>query len=231
MSVPDEPDTIPIFPLQSVVLFPTQTVPLYIFEPRYREMTQSALNGDRKIGMVAAVPNADLNMGGEPDVFDVGCEGYITSAEQQDDGTFKLLLTGTERFQILSEDPPDGDRLYRVARVLPLGEEPSDERSGDLAELRHTLNDLLHQYVLAGSQVSEEEAQEVRESVRRLDQLDDHCFGQLISQQVNFGVLEKQRLLETNNSLDRYGMLELLLRFQIALADTPTPSAGSNLPQ
>ncbi|MEE3326400.1 MAG: LON peptidase substrate-binding domain-containing protein [Myxococcota bacterium] len=227
----DQEISLPIFPLENVVLFPTVSVPLFIFEPRYRQMTQNALNGDRKIGMVTAIPKANLDMGGEPDVFDIGCEGYITSAEQQEDGTFKLLLTGTQRFRIVSETAPEADRLYREARILPLREEPSDERSDDLATLRQTLNELLHQFVLAGSSITEAEAREVRESIGRLDQLDDHCFGQLISQQVNFGVLEKQRLLETNNNLDRYGMLELLLRFQIALLDTPTPVAGSNLPQ
>ena len=71
----DRETLLPIFPLENVVLFPTVSVPLFIFEPRYREMTQNALNGNRKIGMVAVVPNAELNMGGEPDVFDVGCEG------------------------------------------------------------------------------------------------------------------------------------------------------------
>ena len=227
----DREYSLPIFPLENVLLFPTVNLPLFIFEPRYRQMTQNALNGDRKIGMVTAIPDADLNMGGDPAVFEIGCEGHITSAEQQKDGTFKLLLTGTQRFRISKEVPPADDRLYRVARVQPLPEQPGDVSSEELSLLRHTLNELLHQFVLTGSSASEAEAREVRESIGQLDQLDDHCFGQLISQQVNFGVLEKQQLLQTNNSLDRYRMLELLLRFQITLLDNPTPVAGSNLPQ
>lgn len=227
----EQETSLPIFPLENVVLFPTVSVPLFIFEPRYRQMTQNALNGDRKIGMVTAIPDADLNMGGDPAVFEIGCEGYITSAEQQKDGTFKLLLTGTQRFRILSEVSPTEDQLYRVARVQPLAEQPSEANSEEVAPLRQTLSELLHQFVLAGSSASEEEAREVRASIDQLDQLDDHCFGQLISQQVNFGVLEKQQLLETSNNLDRYKMLELLLRFQITLLDKTTPLAGSNLPQ
>ena len=49
-------ETIPIFPLANVVLFPTITVPLYIFEPRYRAMLRAALQGEGRIGMVAMRP-------------------------------------------------------------------------------------------------------------------------------------------------------------------------------
>ena len=108
---------------------------------------------------------------------------------------------------------------------------PLPRRHGPVPGDLRNRHGLLHQFVLAGSSASEEEAREVRASIDQLDQLDDHCFGQLISQQVNFGVLEKQQLLETSSNLDRYKMLELLLRFQITLLDKTTPLAGSNLPQ
>ena len=47
---------LPIFPLSDVVLFPQLHVPLHIFEQRYRQMTEAALAGDRRIGMVAVLP-------------------------------------------------------------------------------------------------------------------------------------------------------------------------------
>ena len=51
-SLADLPETIPIFPLPSVVLFPTVSVPLYVFEPRYRALTRDALARERRIGYV-----------------------------------------------------------------------------------------------------------------------------------------------------------------------------------
>ena len=53
------PSTIPLFPLPNVVLFPSVCLPLHIFEPRYREMTADALDGDRIIGMVLLRPGWD----------------------------------------------------------------------------------------------------------------------------------------------------------------------------
>ena len=80
--MPDPTLLLPIFPLESVVLFPNVEVPLYIFEPRYLQMTASALVGTRRIGMVTArAPNAPElppEQRGDPPVFRVGCEAGRT---------------------------------------------------------------------------------------------------------------------------------------------------------
>ena len=49
-------DCFPFFPLPNVVLFPNVFLPLHIFEPRYRQMVNDALSGDRMIGMVLLKP-------------------------------------------------------------------------------------------------------------------------------------------------------------------------------
>ena len=47
------PDTIPIFPLKGVVMFPDTYLPLNIFEPRYLKMIDEAIsNKNRLIGMI-----------------------------------------------------------------------------------------------------------------------------------------------------------------------------------
>ncbi|HIM25239.1 MAG TPA: peptidase S16, partial [Rhodospirillales bacterium] len=51
-TTPPLPKTLPIFPLAGVLLLPTGTLPLHIFEPRYRNMVTDALGSDRLIGMV-----------------------------------------------------------------------------------------------------------------------------------------------------------------------------------
>ena len=52
------PDTegetaIPLFPLGNVVLFPSCNVPLYVFEPRYRQMIGDEEKRAGRVGMVA----------------------------------------------------------------------------------------------------------------------------------------------------------------------------------
>lgn len=47
-----------LFPLPNLVMFPHVVLPLHIFEPRYRQMTEDALAGDRLITMVQITPPA-----------------------------------------------------------------------------------------------------------------------------------------------------------------------------
>ena len=57
-------DSLALFPLADVVLLPEVAVPLYIFEPRYRQMTRDALDGAHQIGMVAVRPDSVAGMAG-----------------------------------------------------------------------------------------------------------------------------------------------------------------------
>lgn len=109
----DLPQTLPIFPLGGVILLPGARLPLNIFEPRYLEMTEDALAGDRLIGMVQ--PSGDARAGEErPEVYGVGCAGRITSFSETDDGRYLITLTGVCRFDIAEEI--DSGRAYRRVR-------------------------------------------------------------------------------------------------------------------
>jgi Lon protease-like protein len=113
------PDTIPIFPLQDVVLFPNSTAPLHIFEPRYRAMVADALEGDSIIGMILLQPGHEAEYEGRPPIFAVGCAGVIIAVEELPDGRYNIVLDGTVKFRVLSED---ASRPYRLAEVEALPE-------------------------------------------------------------------------------------------------------------
>src|SRR5262245_26804387 len=100
------PPSIPIFPLPSVVLFPNVFLPLHIFEPRYRQMVNDALSGDRVIGMVLLKPGYEAEYDGKPPVYHIGCSGLITHVERLEDGRFNLILRGLGKFTIIGEEAP-----------------------------------------------------------------------------------------------------------------------------
>ena len=134
------PATIPIFPLQDVVLFPNSTRPLHIFEPRYRAMVADALEGDSIIGMILLQPGNEAEYEGRPPVYAVGCAGVIIAAEKLPDGRYNIVLEGRVKFRVLSED---ASRPYRLAEVeaLPEAVEVSDRPL--LAERRKQLEETL----------------------------------------------------------------------------------------
>jgi len=134
------PDTIPIFPLQDVMLFPRATRPLHIFEQRYRDMVADALEGDRLIGMVLLEPGHEEDYEGNPPVFPVGCVGVIAEAEQLPDGRYNIVLGGISKFRITGEDH---SRSYRLAEIEPIPEFLSAAERLELEDLRDELAGLL----------------------------------------------------------------------------------------
>lgn len=107
----DLPQVIPVFPLSGVLLLPRGQLPLNIFEPRYLNMIDDAMAGDRIIGMIQPSGGAaDL-----PGLSAVGCAGRITSFNETSDGRYLITLTGVARYRIISELPTQTP--YRQVRA------------------------------------------------------------------------------------------------------------------
>ena len=51
-SAADLPQNLPVFPLSGALLLPFSHRPLNVFEPRYVEMVDAALAGNRMIGLI-----------------------------------------------------------------------------------------------------------------------------------------------------------------------------------
>ncbi|HQR46847.1 MAG TPA: LON peptidase substrate-binding domain-containing protein, partial [Thermoanaerobaculia bacterium] len=96
---------LPLFPLPGVVLFPETTLPLHVFEPRYREMLTDALQGEGLLGVQLLVPGGSPDDAGRPRVFPVGCAGEVVEHEPLPDGRSNILLRGLFRYRIESEVP------------------------------------------------------------------------------------------------------------------------------
>ncbi len=209
-----DPEALPLFPLPGVVLFPALSVPLYIFEPRYRAMTRAALESTRRIGMVAIRPEALAEIAGDPPVFEIGCEGEIRQARERPDGSLDILLVATQRFRILEEHPRA--ELYRTARIESLTEE-DDWGAGDgPSALRARIFETLCE--IARCIGPEEDADAARTRVKSLGKLNeftDTQFVHVVAQTSDLRVLDKQELLEASGPGLRYRMLDDFLRVRL----------------
>jgi uncharacterized protein len=106
---------LPIFPLPDVVLFPDATLPLHVFEPRYRTLTRDVLRGDRVIAMARLKPGFEPDYDGRPPVFELCGVGRVVKDVQQPDGRYNLVLRGVARVRIVEELEPE--RPYRMVRA------------------------------------------------------------------------------------------------------------------
>jgi Lon protease-like protein len=87
----DLPDEIPVMPLPGAVLFPHALLPLYIFEPRYREMLDRALQNHRMFCVTLVKPSCTDWFAAE-DFFHVASVGLIRACVGRGDGTSNLIL-------------------------------------------------------------------------------------------------------------------------------------------
>lgn len=111
-TIGDLPDTIAIFPLPGALLFPGGLLPLNIFEPRYLNMIDDAMAGDRLIGMVQALGGGPKH---HPEIAAVGTLGEIVSHSETEDGRYLITLRGVSRFEVVQEPPLE--LPYRTAEV------------------------------------------------------------------------------------------------------------------
>jgi Lon protease-like protein len=136
---------LPIFPL-SVVLFPGTTLPLHIFEPRYRRMLADCLAGDRRFGITPPGTASDA-----PEPGTVGCMAEIRVNQELTDGRSNIVVLGGMRF-VIQHLVPDA-APYFMATVEPFDDaadtSPPDDRADRLRtvflqyqELRRNLHDL-----------------------------------------------------------------------------------------
>jgi len=195
------PDTIPIFPLEDVMLFPGMSVPLHIFEPRYKAMIADALKGNRIVGMVLLRPGYEKDYERSPSVFQIGCAGVINEVEQLPNGEYNIVLGAMTKYRITRED---ASRPYRVAHVTAIGDDVGDADRDALHARRQRLEALIRQ---SGGRTGIAAAP---------PDISDERLVNGISQLAHIDELDRERLLEAPNPLARADALIGILEKSIA---------------
>ncbi|MBM3818078.1 MAG: hypothetical protein FJW14_03530 [Acidimicrobiia bacterium] len=189
------PSVIPIFPLPDVVLFPAVSRPLYIFEPRYRQMVADALTGDRIIGMVLLRPGFEKDYEGRPPIHDIGTAGRIADYEELPDGRYAILLRGLTKFRVLGEDQ---SRAYRLARIEIMPEVMRDADLAPLSALRQRVETLYLMRIPPDASGPD-------------PSLSDESYVNIVAQYLNIPEPARQELLERSSALERAKALIQLL--------------------
>lgn len=122
---------LPLFPLE-VVLFPGETLPLHIFEPRYKEMIGELLQSKQAFGVVRALENG---------VADVGCTAEIVNvAKRYDDGRLDIVTEGRTRFELVHLDQ---QRAFLRGEVEMFSDEPGKPPADKVQRLLQLHADLM----------------------------------------------------------------------------------------
>jgi Lon protease-like protein len=218
------PETLPVFPLTGVMLLPGTVLPLHIFEPRYRNLVEDALDGDKIFGMIQPFVPQNDNRGPQPgaadvapDLYKVGCAGYIEKSEKMPDGRFFVQLKGVNRFRLTEEF--ELQRGYRRVKAL-YQEFPDATLEKNWHCERDSILEALASFGKAhGMQVRPDQA-------ARFSDLE---LVNLLGVSLPFHPAEKQALLEAPTLKDRESMLINLLRLGSGPLDAEIDSTPRTL--
>jgi uncharacterized protein len=115
---------LPLFPLGTVAL-PGMTVPLHVFEERYRALVGDLLArpdpGDRRFGIVAIREGYEVGAHEARSMYRTGCLMQLSASECHPDGRYDIAAFGRARFRVVATD---ASKPYLRATVEMLTERP-----------------------------------------------------------------------------------------------------------
>ena len=180
------------------VLFPSDVLPLQLFEDRYRRMIVDVLAADRELGIVLILRGSEV--GGGDLRYDVGTRSRVLEAREAPDGRWSVVIVGLQRVRVDRWMPDDP---YPVADVRPMPDLPGPAIDpASYRSLESRLRRLLAGLTELGDPVS----------VATFDLADDPALGTLQMGALGpFTSYDRQRLLETELVVERCGILDGLL--------------------
>lgn len=193
----------PLFPL-GIVALPSESVPLHVFEHRFRTMIEECLEGESEFGIVWL---------SEDELKPVGCACEIERVlDREDDGRFTILVRGTRAFRLLQRQD-DLPYPAGIVKFLEEQEEPFDEEvAGEARELYGELVEAATDRTLSAEELAALGAYSMAATV-------------------DFGAEAKQELLELRSENARLRLLTLLFRAaikQLELSERAQVRAHSN---
>ena len=193
----------PVMPLPGAVLFPHALLPLYIFEPRYQQMLEHALNHQRMFCVTLIKPSCPDWQEPE-DFFHLATVGLIRACVGRGDGTSNLILQGLQRvrFAGFEQESP-----FPVAKIDII--ESRDATTVETEALGEKVLELYTKLKRDGRQLP-------AKVDRYLSQLHDlEMLADLVASTFVNDPLRRQRILEESSLNQRLRLLIQYLRDEI----------------
>ena len=202
------PATLAIFPLTGVLLLPRAQLPLNVFEPRYLTLVDSALSGNRLIGMIQPTEPEEKTL--KPALSAIGCAGRVTGFRETDDNRYLITLTGICRFRVAEELKADTPFRQVQADYAPFAGDLAEGRDGEFPRERllAALNDYLAR-------------RDLKADWRSVMNAPAETLVNALAMLCPFEPAEKQALLEAPGWPERVNTL-------LALLEMASASSGSN---
>ena len=176
--------------LPGAQLFPSALLPLYIFEPRYREMLSWSLEQDRMFCIAPMKPGISDARSTDEFYHTVGI-GLVRACVGREDGTSNLILQGLARMRIVGflQDAP-----FRIAELRELSSKPAppEQNSELVIRLLHASSNLLTGEMQLPAQL-EKQLEKIDDAAVLTDVIAHACLHDSEKRQIIFEELDVAR--------------------------------------
>jgi len=193
----DLPEELSILPIKNTVLFPGVVIPITVTRQKSIRLIRKAYQGNRIIGVVAQ-KNKQAEEPGSEDLYRFGTVARIIKMLVLPDGNTTIIIQGKNRFSITEflQDEP-----FMTAKIELQAEPVLDLESKEVKALVQTLKD-------AASKILKLNPEIPQEAQIALDNIQSTGFLiHFVASNLNVEVPDKQKILETNNIIDRGTLL------------------------
>ena len=185
------PERLPILGLSDIVIFPGMVAPLLVETPQSIKLIDDVVGGDRLLGVVLQ-RNAEAENPMPHEMYQVGCAARVLKMLKFPDNTVRVLVEGLWRVQI--KDYPSTDP-YLCARFDVIQDLKED--SVELTAMMRNAQSQFQEIIKLSPALSEQI------KIAALNTEDPGHFADLIAVNLNLGLEERQKLLETNSVKER----------------------------
>jgi Lon protease-like protein len=202
-------ETVPLFPLCTVLL-PGASLPLHIFEPRYRQLTVDLVTGvvpGRSFGVIAVKQGLES----VEETHTIGCTAVLREARRLPDGRFDIMTRGEKRFRLLDVDNTSAPYLVGSIEWVP-DDDPSAEQSMLVPMLASSAREAHRRYCWAAWQHGDWAEPD--------EHVDIATLSHLLAADCLLTLEDRQALLEELDPVDRLRLVRTLLVRETAFLRT-----------
>jgi Lon protease-like protein len=213
-SLADLPPHLPVLPLSGALLLPFSHRPLNIFEPRYIELIDNVLGGNRLLGLIQPEDASEESPRGRTALQKIGTVGRLTHWEEHGEGRYFIILEGVARFELTSEltvMTPYRQAVIDTARFGADFTRAFGEAEVDRPRFLKMMKDYAE---FANFELNWDE-------INKTGTADLVNFACMVSP---YGAREKQVLLEASSLADRAETLIALAEVEMAKGSSSSPS-------
>ena len=167
----------PLFPLSDLILFPGQVIPLHVFEPRYRQMTQDLLDNSGEIILGTVLGEDREKLEKVAPVQPIAGLGRVQRYQALEDGRFLIMVLGERRVKI---EPVDRGKIYPEARFEVFEETDSYISDTELDHLQSALKKIESQIDLP-EETSPDQLVDLLIMISKIDPKDKYKIFQMTS--------------------------------------------------